>query len=170
MHQFWSGFCLWVTSACALACTEGRPMPPPPNPNGDYLIRDEVVWVGVVADVERNVDRSWVSRKLIEFNIMDVSSPGGITPLHRVSLSNAYQVGAKSLDTHPHFELTGCSIKIPRVGERAILFITINDSRRNIVPIYESDGDLFNAWARVVSNSLPILRSAPSSPAASRTR
>lgn len=136
-------------------------MPPPPGPDGVSLT-SRVIWIGTVATVEENLDRSWAVRKLIDWGMVDVSSPGGLTPLHRVTLSNAVRTEAGPAQPQPQFEMSGCSIKIPVVGQRAIFFVSKTDPASQPLPLYDSDQQLFDAWLRVLT---PLVTSAPAAEA-----
>lgn len=133
-------------SGAAPACTSGRSLipPPAPNQNGSYLWdADTVVMYGVIAGVERNFDRWWIERLAIRWGLLNQPySPGGLTPRHRVDVAKAhYFVGSGGSRTA--IELRGCSLPIPKIGER-VLFLSEGRGRdRSFNPVYESDGQQF---------------------------
>lgn len=165
---------LWSVSGRLFACSEGRPMPPPPNPSGQYKVQwnkgDAVVY-GTIIKVKRNIDRTWVDQKLIDFGILNASSPGGMTPRHRVELASVHQfIGVGYEHMNAMLDLAGCGIPIPKIGEQAIFFISTENSNRYIVPLYQSDGDLFNTWIRVLNSSLSGTHPLPTAPTVSRAQ
>jgi len=139
----WFGLDLTPTFACT-----ARIVMPPPGPyyEGRWDV-DVVVVYGVVSEVEKNLEYSWLVRKLIQWRIISLGSNDELTPLHRVKLDYIYYfvgTGGKAV----FFDLGGCSLPIPKVGERAIFFIRGKGENHTIVPVYESDGELFSIWLK----------------------
>lgn len=145
----------WDATLSSLACPSGPRVLPPPGPHFDLKATEQTIWMGTVAAVEESLDQNWLSRRFIAWGLAGTSSAGGLTPLHPVTLSNAVQAGDASAWTEPRFEMSGCSIKIPRIGQRAIFFVSKTDPSSQPLPLYDSDEQLFNAWLRVIARLLP---------------
>lgn len=131
-----------ASNGIVLACI-GRIIMPPPNPQGEIKWnRNDAVVYGVVNAVETHTELTWIEKTLINLGIVSPPEIGDTTPPHRVTLKDVkFLVGSGDLRV---IDLDGCGLPIPKQGQRALFFLSGKGNA--VVPLYESDGDLFNQW------------------------